>query len=132
MKADWIKRNLVTVLFVVVFLGLLGYSCLRLQQAIARRRQVVADLEAERIKFNGLRSGRPFPSPDNLNTLREDHARLKALYGELVDSLRRPVEVPEFNRVELAENLAQRLTEMTARVRRAEVNIPAHFAFGFD
>ncbi|NIL97711.1 MAG: hypothetical protein GTO62_11430 [Planctomycetales bacterium] len=132
MNTDTIKKNLGTIIFVLAVVGGLGYSGWRLRLALAAQDAVVQELEAERAELSQLERFRPFPSNDNVQALLDNRSLMEKLHGELQTAAARPIEVPEIDQVRFATILAQRLSELTRQARRAKINLPNQFAFGFQ
>jgi len=132
MNTEWLKRNGVVVLSLVLFVGFLLFESWKLAEALKRRQAVEEELTAEQQRLQTMLSAKPFPSRDNLTLVRTDRTELENLYQELQEAAAHPVVVPDLTRVQFRALLSQKLRDLKEAADTASVVIPTQFAFGFD
>ncbi len=132
MSTEGIKKNLGTIVLIVVAVAGLGYTGWKLKLALADRDEIATKLEEKQRELTSLKRYRPFPSNENVEALRDNQAVMENLYRDLRAAAARDVEVPEVDQVKFATMLGQRLSELTRQARRAKIELPASFAFGFS
>jgi hypothetical protein len=134
MNARWVKRNLVVIIFVAVFVALLGVIIWLEQKATARKTEIEADLSSQQEEFKRLRSLDPYPSPDNIQLLKRDHAELQKLYGSLQEAVMQdPLKVTDVqSEIDFVDRLRKTQTELRALANSHKVEIREDFAFGFS
>jgi hypothetical protein len=130
---EWLAHNLVGAVigavFVLVFVALC-LLCWRTDRARVRAQQELRSLLDQR---EALVRGNPFPSAENLATLRDNNWRLRQQYQELLAAAEREkIVVPPMDSSQFSLELAQKVPELRRRAREANVELPEGFLFGFE
>src|SRR5580658_5404027 len=94
MNAKWIKEHALTIGFVAVFLALLGGVIWLQQQASSKMAQVNANLEEQLAQLQHLLQSKTAPSHENIAIVKSDRGEVEHLYGELLKTVGRDIEVP--------------------------------------
>jgi Tfp pilus assembly protein PilO len=130
----WLKRNFVVIIFVVVFVVLLGGIIWLEQAATARKAEVEADLSGKQEELKRLRSLDPYPSSDNIQILKRDREELQKLYGSLQKAvMQEPLEVAAMqSEIDFVDRLRKTQTELRDLANSRGVEIKQDFAFGFS
>ena len=134
MNTRWLKRNLVVIIFVVVFVVLLGGIIWLERAATARKAEVEADLSGKQEELKRLRSLDPYPSSDNIQILKRDREELQKLYGSLQKAvMQEPLEVADMqSEIDFVDRLRKTQTELRDLANSRGVEIKEDFAFGFS
>ena len=134
MNTRWLKRNFVVIIFVVVFVALLGGIIWLERAASARKAEVDADLSGKQDELKRLRSLDPYPSADNILILKRDSEELQKLYGSLQKAvMQEALEVADVqSEIDFVDRLRKTQTELRDLAKSRGVEIKEDFAFGFS
>jgi hypothetical protein len=130
----WLKRNFVVIIFVVVFVVVLGGIIWLERAATARKAEVEADLSGKQEELKRLRSLDPYPSADNIQILKRDREELQKLYGSLQKAVtQEALEVADVqSEIDFVDRLRKTQTELRDLAKSRAVEIKGDFAFGFS
>jgi hypothetical protein len=134
MNLRWIKRNLVAVIFVAVYVILLGAIIWLEQRASASRTEVEADLSAQQETLQRLRSLPIYPSRDNIQLLQAQRTELQDLNDSLQQAVMRGgLEITNaHNEIDFVDGLRRVQNVLSDLARKNGVLVESNFAFGFS
>jgi hypothetical protein len=132
--AKWIRRHAVTIVCVVIYLGLLGALAHRSYAASTRLKTIELQLDRDRAELQNIQRKQPYPSPKNIETIRESRRELENRYQELLRLAGRVyIEPPRIEPIDFAAELTRKIVELNELARRRQVVLPPGppYAFGF-
>ena len=134
MNLRWLKRNLVAVIFVSVYVLLLGAIVWLAQQAAKLKTNVEADLTAQSEALKQVQSLAIYPSPDNIRMLQSQRHEVQKLYATLQEALTNGgLSVTNSqNEIEFVDRLRKTQDELNQLASKGSVLIVSNFAYGFS
>jgi hypothetical protein len=132
MNAKWLKENALTIGFVAGFLILLGGVIWLQQQASVKMAAVNANLDEQRSQLEHLLQSKIAPSHENIAIVKNDRGQVDHLYGELLKTVGRDIEVPsDLQPVGFLQLMASSFSRLRQAADVASVKLHDGFAFGF-
>ena len=134
MNINWLKQNLTLVIFIAVFLLLLGAIVVLERRASARGDTIEGELAGLTQRRDELLGQDPFPSPENVLVLRRDRESLQQLYESLQKSVSNSsvTNPPQASETEFFALVRRTITALDAEAARARVKTPPGFAYGLS
>jgi hypothetical protein len=132
MNAKWLKEHALTIGFIAVFLALLGGVIWLQQQASSKMATVNANLEEQLAQLGQLLKSKTAPSHENIAIVKNDRNQVDQLYGELLKTVGRDIEVPtDLQPVGFLQLMASSFSRLRQAADTAGVKLHDGFAFGF-
>lgn len=134
MNTHWFKSNWGWLVFGLAFLAALGGLILLERQATSDRAQVQDELNRQQQRLDQLRALQPFPSTENIRTVKDYCERLLKLYQQFHAELSDNVVEPPTNAptaVAFGQLVREKADWLTAQALDAEVVVPPKYGFGF-
>ena len=134
MNLSRLKRHSVLLVFVTLFVAVLGAIIWLERNASDDESRIEADLADQQQQLRELQGHNPYPSSENIKALKQDREQLAALYGALQHQLAGDTvpEAPLDNEIDFSQRLRVTLQELSDAASRANVTTPADFAYGFS
>jgi hypothetical protein len=134
MNPRWLKQNLVTIIFLVGVALLIGVTVYFERQAAASKQQIEEELGDQQRRLAQIRGGNPAPTPENLQSLKQDREQLQQLYMSLQEAIgHSTIETPKMkDEIEFGQTLRSTITRLQDLTARNHVTTPDAFAFGFS
>jgi hypothetical protein len=133
MNTRWLKQNLGMVLFGLLFLGALGGLGWQLRKAVDEQKNVELDLSAQDQTLRGLQSERPYPSQENIQKIKNDIEKVRALEVRLQQHLaKKLVPLPqEQSEVDFTAFLTRSVDSLSMLAFNTII-VPQNYKFGFS
>ncbi len=133
MNLSWLKRHLLVLIFVTVFVAFLGVIIWLERSASDEQDRIEAELAEQQEQLQAVQSHTPFPSTENIKALHHDREQLQGLFDGLQQQLSGD-SIPEVqleNEIDFSQRLRVTLQSLSDAASRANVTTPPDFAYGF-
>lgn len=129
----WLKRNLVWVIGLLVFvLAVLG-SLLLLKNQITEKEKVADELETQIKELERLTSRPNFPDPSNVKDMQQDNEQMDQRINQLLKQfVKAQVPTENLTGIKFREVMNKRTQDLSRLARAQGVSVQMDYLFGFD
>jgi hypothetical protein len=128
---DWIRRNLFYVTWGGLALALTALACLFWYSGYRRNAELDEKLAAERQQLEALLRANPRPTPENVQRVQEDTARIQARVAEARKLFRPPLD-SRLDAASFRKLLDDSIYDLNQRASAAHVTVPPNFNYSFS
>jgi hypothetical protein len=134
MNVKWLKQHVMLVAFVAAFVIVLGVVVWLQHDASGKKAEIDAALEEQTSQLNHFLQEKPAPTPENINIVKQDRAKVDQLYQQLLANVSqsRVHAPPDLRPVAFLQMMASQLAKLRQAAEAANVKIVDGFAFGFS
>lgn len=133
MNLKFIKENLLLGLFVTGFVALIGTGFWYQRRTAAHLQETDTELAKQRANLEKYRKATPFPSRENLETLRNSSKQAADLFSQITALAGKSiVEIPEYRPIQWQQNMTKTLDRLLRECDSNKIRTPLDFRFGFS
>lgn len=133
MNPNWVKQNVTVVIFAGVFVVAMAAVLWLQKNALSRKQQIEAELQALESQLAGIRAAKPSPTRENIESLRHYREQLERQFADLLNAVSHSrIQIPQLGPVDFSGFRAQRLAHLRRQADAARIKLTEGFAFGFS